>query len=210
MTAISSLNTVPAWSYVYVPGERYSAPFSGDIDRDGRSLDEFIEEVEQVLSARNQSPPEQFDFVMSLLKSSTLEELRLRNDDATGQISNLFSYLREVFGDKRSASQLLQSFYSCTQKEGEVLSDLYHVLSQTLNSALKSYPNSAAHEKAALRDHFVEGVRDPSLRRELCRYVRAHPGSSLIEVHEEAYLWASGEQAVSTKSVKVKSKHATR
>lgn len=205
MTAISSLNTVPTRSYVYVPRERHIAPFSGDIDKDGKSVDEFIEEVERVLSARNQSAYEQFDFVMSLLRGSALEEVRLRKDD-TDQISDLFCYLREAFGDKRSASQLLQNFYSCRQKEGEDIRDFSHALSQVLNSVLKHHPHSVANEKEALRDQFVEGVGDPSLRRELRKYVRAHPKSSLIDVREEAYLWVSEEPAVSAKSVKSKVK----
>lgn len=206
MTAISSLNTVPARSYVYVPRERHIAPFSGDIDKDGRSVDEFIEEVERVLSARNQSPPEQFDFVMSLLRGSALEEVRLRKDEETDQIGDLFSYLREAFGDKRSASQLLQYFYSCKQKEGEDIRDFSHALSQALSSVMKQHPGSVANGKLALRDQFVDGVRDPSLRRELRKYVRAHPESSLIEVREEAYLWVSEEPTASAKGMKSKAK----
>lgn len=174
MTAISSLNTVPTRSYVYVPRERHIAPLSGDIDKDGKSADEFIEEVERVLSARNQSPSEQFDFVMSLLRGSALEEVRLRKDEEPDQISDLFLYLREAFGDKRSASQLLQNFYSCRQKEGEDIRDFSHALSQALNSILKHHPDSVANEKVTLRDQFVEGVQDPSLRRELRKYVGAH------------------------------------
>lgn len=46
MTVISSLNTEPTRSYGYVPRERHISPFSGSIDRDGRSVEEFIEEVE--------------------------------------------------------------------------------------------------------------------------------------------------------------------
>lgn len=206
MTAISSLQAVPSRSYVYVPRERHISPFSGDIDRDGRSVDEFIEEVDRVLAARNQSPLEQFDFVMSLLRGSALEEVRLRKDETTDQISDLFSYLRDAFGDKRSASQLLQSFFSCKQKESEDIREFSHALSQALSLVLKHYPNSVANEKVALRDQFVEGLRDPSLRREMRKYIRAHPESSLIEVREEAYLWASEEPAVSSKCVKSKVK----
>lgn len=206
MTAISSLNTVPARSYVYVPRERHIAPFSGDIDKDGRSVDDFFEEVERVLSPRNQSPPEQFDFVMSLLRGSALEEVRLRKDEETDQIGGLFSYLREAFGDRRSASQLLQHFYSCKQKDGEDIRDFSHALSQALSSVMKRYPSAVVNERLALRDQFVDGVCDPSLRRELHKYVRAHPESSLIEVREEAYLWVSEEPAASAKSVKSKMK----
>lgn len=89
MTAISSLNTVPTRSYVYVPRERHVAPFSGGIDKDGRSGDEFIEEVERILAARNQSVPEQFDFVMSLLRGPAFKEVHLRRDDETDQVTSL-------------------------------------------------------------------------------------------------------------------------
>ncbi|XP_055358544.1 uncharacterized protein LOC114842043 [Betta splendens] len=204
MAAISSLITVPSRSYVYVPRERHVAPFSGDIDKDGRSVDEFIEEVERVLSGRNQSPPEQFDFVMSILRGSALEEVRLRKDEGSDQTSDLFHYLQEAFGDKRSASQLLQNFYSCKQTDGQNIRDFSHALSQTLSSVLKRCPNSLANERVALRDQFVEGLIDSSLRRDLRRYVRAHPDSSLIEVREEAYLWASEDLTAGTKGVKSK------
>lgn len=59
-------------------------------------------------------------------------------------------------------------------------------------------------EKTVLRDQFIEGVRDPSLRRELKKYVRVHPASSLIEVCEEAYLWYSEEPGSKVVRQKVK------
>lgn len=136
MTVISSLNTEPTRSYVYVPRERHISPFSGDIDKDGRCVGEFVEEVERALSARNQSAPEQFDFVMSLLRSSALDEVRLRKVDGD-DVHDLFVYLRDAFGDKRSASQLLQFFYNCKQKEGEDIRNYSHVLSQALSAILK-------------------------------------------------------------------------
>lgn len=83
---------------------------------------------ERVLSARNQSPGEQIDFVMSVLRGSALEGVCLRKADSD-EADKLFSYLREAFGDRRSASQLLQNFYSCRQKEGEEICDFSHVLS---------------------------------------------------------------------------------
>ncbi|KAL6489612.1 hypothetical protein MHYP_G00033530 [Metynnis hypsauchen] len=203
MTVISSLNTEPTRSYVYVPRERHISPFSGDIDKDGRSVEEFIEEVERVISARNQSAPEQFDFGMSLLRGSALDEVRLRKADGD-IVKDLFVYLRDAFGDKRSASQLLQNFYNCKQKEGEDIRDFSHALSQAFSCVVKQYPNSVANEKAVLRDQFVQGVRDPSLRRELRKYVRGKPTSTLIEVREEAYLWSSEDQVPSTKVVRSK------
>ncbi|XP_043983725.1 uncharacterized protein LOC122837437 [Gambusia affinis] len=204
MTVISSLNTEPTRSYVYVPRERHISPFSGDIDKDGRSVDEFIEEVERVISARNQSAPEQFDFVLSLLRGSALEEVRLRKADGD-VVKDLFVYLTDAFGDKRSASQLLQNFYNCKQKEGEDIRDFSYSLSQAFSFVRNQHPNSVANENTVLRDQFIEGIRDLSLRRELRKYVRGKPASTFIEVREEAYLW-SLDQAPTIKMARSKVK----
>lgn len=203
MAVISSLNTEPTRSYVYVPRERHISPFSGDIDKDGRSVDEFIEEVERVISARNQAAPEQFDFVLSLLRGSALDEVHLRRADGD-VVKDLFVYLKDAFGDKRSVSQLLQNFYNCKQKEGEDVREFSHSLSQAFSFVRKQHPNSVGNETTVLRDQFIEGVRDLSLRRELRKYVRGKPASTFIEVREEAYLWSLEDQVPSTKVFKSK------
>lgn len=46
MEAIDTLNKGSSRSYIYVPRERKIQPFSGDAAKDGRSVDEFIEEVD--------------------------------------------------------------------------------------------------------------------------------------------------------------------
>lgn len=79
MAAIASLRQEPQRSYVYVPRERQITPFSGDYDKDGRLVDEFIEEVERVVHSRYQSANDGYDFVMSLLKGAALEEMRFRS-----------------------------------------------------------------------------------------------------------------------------------
>lgn len=57
-------------AHVYFPREDHITPFSGDVENNGRSVDNFIEEIERVLCARNQSANDQYDFVMSLLKGA--------------------------------------------------------------------------------------------------------------------------------------------
>lgn len=70
----------------------------------------------------------------------------------------------------------------------------FHMPYHALSSVLKHHPRSVANEKVALRDQFVKGVEDPSLRQELCKYVRAHPESSLID----AYLWVKARRHMTT------------
>ncbi len=62
MEAIATVNNGSNKSYVYVPRERQIQPFSGDPVKDGRSVEEFIEKVDRVISARGQSPEDGVDF----------------------------------------------------------------------------------------------------------------------------------------------------
>lgn len=54
----------------------------------------------------------------------------------------------------------------------------------------------------ALRNQFVEGVHDPSLGRELRKFVRDHPGCLMIEVQDKALLWFVEEPPVSSRTTK--------
>ncbi|KAK9519917.1 hypothetical protein VZT92_022616 [Zoarces viviparus] len=53
-------------------------------------------------------------------------------------------------------------------------------------------------EQLALRDQFIEGVRDSTLQRELRRLIREKPDSSLFDVREEAIMWTLEDRPRST------------
>lgn len=182
-------NIAQTRSVVYIPREKQITPFSGEVGKDVNTVDEFIEEVERGMRARALRGEDQVDFILSLLKGSALEEIKLRMRAGAKQPSDIFSYLRDAFREKRTVPQLLNAFYARRQLEGEDLKDYSHAISHILNSALLQSP-SAVHDVAStLRDQFVEGVRDSGLRRELRRLVREKPSSTLIDVREEAILW---------------------
>lgn len=185
----ASGNSAPTRSYIYVPRERQIQAFSGGGGTDGRSVEEFIEEVERVLRSREQTSEEQCDYILSLLRGPALEEVRLCMSGQSVRPSDLYSYLRNAFGEKRSTTQLLQTFYNRKQAEGEDLRDYSHALSQILSSVVKQSTNVIPNEKTVLRDQFIEGLRDAVLRRELRRVVRDKPESSLLDVRNEALMW---------------------
>lgn len=193
-------------SYIYLPRERHIPPFTGEFVKDGRSVDEFIEEVERVLRAREQSPAEQLDYVFSLLRGPALDEVRLCRGHEARRPSDLFRFLQEAFGEKRSATQLLQAFYLRGQAEGESLRDFSHALSQLLNSFMKVSPGALADEHAVLRDQFVEGLRDTSLKRELRKFVRDKPHCTVLDVRNEGILWTM-EDGKSCGSRVIKNRH---
>lgn len=180
-------------SYIYVPRERQIQPFSGECGTEGRSVEEFIEEVERVLRSREQTTDEQCDHILSLLRGPALEEVRLCMRGQTVTPHDLYSYLRNAFGERRSTTQLMQSFYNRKQADGEDLRDYSHALSQILSSIVKQSSNVIPNEKNVLRDQFIEGLRDSALRRELRKMVRDKPDSSLLDVRNEAFLWEMEE-----------------
>lgn len=185
----ANVNSVPPRSYIYVPRERQIQTFSGDCGTDRRSVEEFIEEVQRVLRSREQTTEEQCDYILSLLRGPALEEVRLCMSSQTVGPSDLYSYLRNAFGEKRSTTQLLQAFYNRKQTDGEDLRDYSHALSQILHSVVKLSTAAIPNEQTVLRDQFIEGLKDAALRRELRKIVRDKPESSLLDVRNEALLW---------------------
>lgn len=70
--------------------------------------------------------------------------------------------------------------------------------SQLLNSALQQSPNVVTDTQLVLRDQFIEGVHDSTLRCELRRLITEKPESNLFDVREEAVMWALEDRPRST------------
>lgn len=189
MSSIASMGNPQPRSVVYIPREKVIVPFSGEPGKDAYLVDEFIEEVERAMKNRGLPGEDQIDYILSLLKGPALEEVKLRMGGQARQPREVYSYLRDAFREKRSTPQLLHAFYARRQLEGEDLRNYSHALSQLLGSALQQSPNAVHDTQLALRDQFIEGVRDPTLRRELRRLTREKPESSLLDVREEALMW---------------------
>lgn len=198
MSNIARMGDAQTRSIIYVPREKQIVPFSGDPGKDDHTVDEFIEEVERVMKVRGLRKEEEVHFILSLLKGSALDEVKLRMGGQNKQPSDLFSYLRDAFREKRTTPQLLQAFYARKQLEGEDLRDYSHALSLLLNSAIRQSSSAVADAQLALRDQFSEGVRDPTLRRELRRLIREKPESNLFDVREEAIMWSLEDRPCST------------
>ncbi|XP_038141085.1 uncharacterized protein LOC119783568 [Cyprinodon tularosa] len=189
MSSISNMCNVQTRSVVYIPREKAIVPFCGEAGKDAYTVDEFIDEVGRAMRTRGLHGEDQTDFILSQLKGSALEEVKLRMGGQARQPRDLFSYLREAFREKRTTPQLLHAFYARRQLDGEDLRDYSHALSQLLNSALQQSPGVVPDTQLTLRDQFIEGVRDSTLRRELRRLIREKPDCNLFDNREEALMW---------------------
>lgn len=101
MARITALSDGSSRSYVYLPRERPIQPFSGDATVDGRSLEEFIDEVQRGIRTRGLGNDDQVNFIFSLLRGSALEEIKLCTGGEQIEPEEIFCFLREAYGERR-------------------------------------------------------------------------------------------------------------
>lgn len=82
-----------------------------------------------------------------------------------------------------------KTFFSRKQLEGESLQEYSHALFALMDKLVQHTPGGMTNAVVLLRDQFVEHVLDSGLRRELKRFVRLDPDSTLLDVRKEAIRW---------------------
>ncbi|CAB3982688.1 Hypothetical predicted protein [Paramuricea clavata] len=78
---------------------------------DEDTVENFVDNVKSLISARKMTQIEQTDFVLSLLESSAKEEVKLRPTAERDTSDKICNILLEAFGERRTTPQLLKSFY---------------------------------------------------------------------------------------------------
>ncbi|XP_043108814.1 uncharacterized protein LOC122354622 [Puntigrus tetrazona] len=116
-------------------------------------------------------------------------EIKLQSSAIRENPEAVFEVLKDLYGGRRTFVQLQQRFYERKQKEGESLTEFSHALMSLMDAILNGNPGSVPNSDKVLRDQFVEYVQDVMLKRELKRFVREKPSSTLLEVRREALRW---------------------
>ena len=194
---------------VVVPNEHRLRKFSGRQGENELSIDDFIDNAKSAITSRGLPPPEQANFIFSYLEGPAKEEIKLFPKSDLKEPEKIFALLQQSFGEKRSVPQLLKAFYDRRQREGETLRSYSHALRDLQAKILEKQPKTSDSD-SALRDHFLENVRDSLLRKELRKFVRDHPSVSFLDVREEAIRWAEEDEKISApRSRVVSSQEAT-
>ena len=193
---------------VVVPNEHQLRKFSGRQGENELSIDDFIDNAKSAITSRGLPSSEQANFIFSYLEGPAEEEIKLYPKSSLKEPEAIFNLLQESFGEKRSVPQLLKAFYDRRQQEGETLRSYSHALRDLQAKILKKQPKMSDSD-SALRDHFLENVRDSLLRKELRKFVRDHPSVSFLDVREEAIRWAEEDEKISTPRSRVVSSQET-
>ena len=180
---------------VYVPRERRCPKFYGDQDSpDSIGLEDWIEEVEACLEGRQFSNREKAIFLLDHLGGEPRSEVKHRPRREKEDPHKIIDILKLLYGSKKPLVVLQQRFYERKQQEGESLRQFSHALMSLMDAALDNYPDAVPNSQVALRDQFVERVRNGTLRHHLREVVRGKPSMTLIEIREEAIRWGEDSE----------------
>ncbi|KAK0150653.1 hypothetical protein N1851_008246 [Merluccius polli] len=179
---------------LYLPRERRCSKFSGSRTDGTLSIEEWTEEAQSCIRSRYLSDLEKAMFLYDHLEGEARSEIKYRPVAVRENPTEMISVLKEVYGCSKSYVYWQQRFFDRKQKEAESLFEFSHALMDLMVKVKQSKLDSIANADMVLRDQFCENVRDPMLRRELKKLVRANVSSSLLDVRREATRWVEEGQ----------------
>ncbi|KAK3742845.1 hypothetical protein QZH41_004523 [Actinostola sp. cb2023] len=169
---------------VSVPRERKLRKYQGM--RDDKILEDWVEDAKRAVSAMKLTGADAVDFLYNSLEGAAKDEVRLRPATEWSTSDDVYQILRDTFGEKLTKTQLLQRFFGRHHKDRESIQDFSYALMTTMEQLHKAYPGAVPEGDRVLRDHFVENLRDPQLRRDLRRLTREHPTKTFHDLRDEA------------------------
>ncbi|XP_076464318.1 uncharacterized protein LOC143296333 [Babylonia areolata] len=148
------------------------------------SAEDFNLEVKRVLTAYPMGDEMAAYFVYSHLQGTARRELMLRDLEETNTPEKVINILLRVFGDGRHITTLLSTFFSREQLPEESTLDYSHAL-RSMGRTIRM-KSTGALTAEMLRDHFIDGLQNPLLKRELRHILRKEPQTTFIQVRDEA------------------------
>ena len=108
-------------------------------------------------------------FVLQNLDGPAKREAKLHvQKDSNAE--DIFRLLIVTFSGTKSYSEVRKKFYEHRQNPEESIRDFSYALNELMQKIEQVKPESVHN-----RDHFINGIRDTILRRELTKYVNERP-----------------------------------
>ena len=173
---------------IVVQRERRLRCFDGKVDVDAAA---WCADAESALRVQNLIGRDAADYVWCHLEGSAKKEVGCRPVEERRDARAILAIIRDAFGERANASQLLRSFYERRQHEDESVTDYSHELAALVDRLESASPRHVVNRDCMLRDQLVENVREPLLRWELRKRTESKPDASFIEVRDVAVRWAT-------------------
>ena len=156
------------------------------------SLKDWLEEFEVYCDYYSLSDSERYDALINHLGGTAKDEVHCRMiiSKEHKNVAQAIKILELAFKPADSVSGYSSTFYSRQQLEGETIADyslaLIKLYSQLVEASSDSEQAALKHlQDTTLKQRLVEGIRDPSVKRELKRIELAYRDRSFFEMREE-------------------------
>ena len=174
---------------VYVEREHQVSRFHGDLDQPWR-VEEFREDLERAWSSIPAAGKERrLEVLLRSVGRHVRQEIDCLGEEDRRDPDAILSHLREVYGERRSATQLTAAFFGVRQRQGEGVVDYSHRLVAAARAAQKK---ATTIDDALLCRHFVEGLQDRTLSKILVRELDARP--DFKKIRQQALQWCREEE----------------
>ncbi|XP_041472249.1 uncharacterized protein LOC121421569 [Lytechinus variegatus] len=156
------------------------------------SLKEWLDEFEAYSNCYKLSGKSKAQALVDHLGGIAKEEILCRADSVREDYDELVQILKSQFCPVESLQTLSASFHSCVQKDGESLADFSRNLMRYYSRMEQAAPSEdekkALHalRDTSLKEGFVRGAREASVRRELRRIELAMKSKPFMDMRSEA------------------------
>ncbi|XP_078333603.1 uncharacterized protein LOC144625635 [Crassostrea virginica] len=192
----------------YITPVRNVPTFSGNEDNDRISVDDWIEEIQNVMKSRHMNKEETIDFIYSHLTGLAKEEIKYRSNKERRDPTKVLRILSEAFGEKQGITVIQRNFFDRKQREGESLREYSYALLSLLKKITVKNADIIPNPDLTLCEQFAQNVNDNSLRRELKRLIRQHPEMNFLDFRDEAILYSEDEEK--SNSTRIPEKYTVR
>ena len=154
---------------------------------DGSSdISEWIDDCKLVLP-KSVTEAEKIQFVSSHISGLAKREVKIHGTVST--VEDIFTILLESFEGPKLLSEAQRTFFERVQLPGESVRDFSISLSELMSNINRIKSTSMSDE--VLRDHFISGLRDSVLRKELRRSTTDNPSIKFMDCRKTAIMWTS-------------------
>ena len=187
-------NVTPVLMSPFMAGNMWGQKFSGK-NPDVR-LPEWQTNLKTMFSMFNLAAYAQTDMVLNSLEGEAKRHILLLEQGDRTTVEQIFSVLNDLYGNRMPTSSLRSMCFSCKQEPAETVMEFSLRLQELFQKLKKRDPDGMGPFDRLLRDQFVDGLSDRTLRRELKTLTRSSPTLSFAEINKEARLrgQADGEE----------------
>ena len=185
---------------VYVAKEK---PFTKLSGRPTKDKDPIISDWLEAAREHLVTIPDEksrIDFLMQNLISLAKDEIRLRPLLERDTADKILYLIHSIYDGDDSVTQLQELFFRRNQKDDETLQDYSLNLMKIFDQIIKRDNTVLGDKDNVLKDRFIEGIKEPHLKREVKRFSFEHKTMKFLKFRQEVLLWVNEN----TQSWKVK------